>query len=203
MCFASGIVLSTGNTSDIPLTLGMNPGNVGQMSTGYTSTCSNGEVRQGGSCPTYILDVDVLAGASNYYNASILEFDFVPVSNSVEFRYIFGSEEYEDSSNYINYQCSNYNDKFGFLISGPGIAGGQGFTNDARNIARLANGSQVSINAVNSGSVGSLGGSPSASKCQAANPNWVQNVSTAEFLGTIDGTELNGNTIILTASQSG
>ena len=203
MGFASGIVLSTGNTSDIPLTLGVNPGNVGQMSTGYTSTCSNGEVRQGGSCPTYILDVDVLAGASNYYNASILEFDFVPVSNSVEFRYIFGSEEYEDSSNYINYQCSNYNDKFGFLISGPGIAGGQGFTNDARNIARLANGSQVSINAVNSGSVGSLGGSPSASKCQAANPNWVQNVSTAEFLGTIDGTELNGNTIILTASQSG
>ena len=203
MGFASGIVLSTGNTSDIPLTLGVNPGSAGQMSTGYTSTCSNGEVRQGGSCPTYILDVDVLAGASNYYNASILEFDFVPVSNSVEFRYIFGSEEYEDDINFINYQCSDFNDKFGFLISGPGIAGGQGFTNDARNIARLANGSQVSINAVNSGSVGSLGGSPSASKCQAANPNWVQNVSTAEFLGTIDGTELNGNTIILTASQSG
>jgi gliding motility-associated-like protein len=202
MGFASGVVLSTGNTSDIPIPLANNP-RATQTQVNYTSTCSNGEVRQGGTCPTYINDVDVLAGAANYYNASILEFDFVPVSTSVQFRYIFGSEEYEDDVNFINYQCSDYNDKFGFLISGPGIAGGQGYTNNARNIARLANGSEVSINAVNSGKVGSLGGAPSASKCLSANPSWVQNVSTAEFLGTISGTMANGNTVILTASQTG
>ena len=202
MGFSSGVVLTTGNTSDIPLTLGSNPQAAGQMSTGYVS-CTPGEIRQTGSCANIINDVDVLAGGSNYYNAAILEFDFVPVSTVVQFRYIFGSEEYTDNSGFINYQCSSYNDKFGFLISGPGIAGGQGFTNNARNIARLANGSEVSINSVNGGTVGSSGGAPSAANCLAANPAWVQNSPTPEYLGTIDGTELNGNTDILTAEQTG
>ncbi|MDP4867087.1 MAG: gliding motility-associated C-terminal domain-containing protein [Crocinitomicaceae bacterium] len=202
MGFSSGVVLSTGNTSNIPLTLGQNPQAAAQMSTNFVS-CTAGEIREGGTCPTVINDVNILAGAANYYNAAILEFDFVPVSNVVQFRYIFGSEEYTDNSGLINYQCSSYNDKFGFLISGPGIAGGQGFTNNARNIARLANGSQVSINSVNGGTVGSSGGAPSASNCQSANPAWIQNNSTAEYLGTIDGTQLNGNTIILTAEQTG
>jgi gliding motility-associated-like protein len=202
MGFTSGIVLTTGNTSDIPLTLGQNPQAAAQMSTGYVS-CTPGEVRETSTCPTVINDLNVLAGVTNYFNAAILEFDFVPVGDIAQFRYIFGSEEFTDNSGLINYQCSSYNDKFGFLISGPGIAGGQGFTNNARNIARLANGSQVSINAVNNGTVGSSGGAPSAANCQAANPAWVQNTATSEYLGTIDGTELNGNTIILTASQTG
>ncbi len=203
MGFTNGIVISTGNTSDIPYTLGADPGAAAQMSTGYTSG-TPGELRQTGSpTPPLIQDLDVLAGSSNYFNGAILEFDFVPISTSVQFRYIFGSEEYRDNNGFINYNCSSYNDKFGFLISGPGIAGGQGYSNNARNIARLANGSEVAINSVNSGQVGSSGGAPSASNCLAANPDWVQNVSTAEFLGTIDGTELNGNTIILTASQTG
>jgi gliding motility-associated-like protein len=202
MGFNSGVVLSTGNTSDVPLTLGQNPQAAAQMSTGFTS-CTAGEIRETGTCPTIINDVNILAGTTNYYNAAILEFDFVPVADVVQFRYIFGSEEYTDNSGLINYQCSSYNDKFGFLISGPGIAGGQGFTNNARNIARLANGSQVSINSVNGGTVGSSGGAPSAANCQSANPAWIQNNPSAEYLGTIDGTELNGNTIILTAEQTG
>ena len=202
MGFSSGVVLSTGNTSDIPITLGQNPQAAAQMSTGFTS-CTAGEIRETGTCPTIINDVNILAGTTNYYNAAILEFDFVPVADVVQFRYIFGSEEYTDNSGLINYQCSSYNDKFGFLISGPGIAGGQGFTNNARNIARLANGSQVSINSVNGGTVGSSGGAPSAANCQSANPAWTQNNPSAEYLGTIDGTELNGNTIILTAEQTG
>ncbi len=202
MGFASGIVLSTGNTSDIPLTLGSNPQAATQMSTGYTS-CTAGEIRESGTCPTIINDVNLLAGTENYFNAAILEFDFIPVGDVVQFRYIFGSEEFTDNSGLINYQCSSFNDQFGFLISGPGIAGGQGFSNNARNIARLANGSQVCINAVNNGVVGSSGGAPSASQCQAANPAWIQGTPSAEYLGTIDGTELNGNTVILTAEQTG
>ncbi|EAZ94942.1 CHU large protein; uncharacterized [Flavobacteria bacterium BAL38] len=202
MGFSNGIVLTTGNTSTIPLALGSNP-RASQMATAYTSG-TPGELRQTGTpAPPIIQDLDVLAGASNYFNGAILEFDFVPVENSVSFRYVFGSEEYSDNSGFINYQCSTYNDKFGFLISGPGIVGGQGFSNNARNIARLGNGSEVSINSVNSGVVGSSGGAPSAANCLAANAAWVQNTPTAEYLGTIDGTQLNGNTRILTASQTG
>ena len=80
-----------------------------------------------------------LIGGTQTYNATILEFDFVPYSDTVRFRYIFGSEEYPEFAPPNN---SSYNDVFGFFISGPGIAGNQ-------NIARLPNGSIVSINNVN------------------------------------------------------
>jgi gliding motility-associated-like protein len=201
MGFSSGVVLSTGNTADIPLALGTDP-QASQMSTNFVS-CTAGEIRETGTCQTTINDLNILGGSSNYFNGAILEFDFIPVGTEVKFRYIFGSEEFSDNSGNINYQCSSYNDKFAFLISGPGISGGQGYTNDARNIARLANGSVVSINAVNNGIVGSSGGAPSAANCQTANPSWVQNSAVSEYLGTIDGTELNGNTKILTAQQTG
>gem|GEM_PF-1608101 len=202
MAFTKGIVLTTGNTSDIPLTMGTDPGSVAQMSKAYTS-CTAGEVRQGGTCATTNNDLDVLAGSVSFYNAAILEFDFVPASDSIRFRYVFGSEEYSDNSGSINYQCSSYNDKFGFLISGPGVAGGAGYTNNARNIARLSNGSEVGINSVNNGIVGSSGGGPSAANCIACNPAWVQNTPTPEYNGHIDGTELNGNTDVLVAAQGG
>jgi gliding motility-associated-like protein len=65
-------------------------------------------------------------------DACVLEFDFIPQSNIVEFRYVFGSEEYPE---YVN----QFNDVFGFFISGPDIYGPYpsppGFPNGARNIA--------------------------------------------------------------------
>jgi hypothetical protein len=205
MGFAEGVVLSTGNTSDIPLSLGTNPGSVGQMSRNYTSG-SAGEIRSSNSPAGQDADIDNLIAPENYYNGAILEFDFVPVSTDVSFRYMFGSEEYNDQSGgafAINYNCSSYNDKFAFLISGPGITGGQGYQNDAVNIARLTNNAEVGINSVNDGVVGSSGGAPNASNCIAANGAWTANTPAAEFLGFVDGTELNGNTQILTASYTG
>jgi gliding motility-associated-like protein len=73
------------------------------------------------------------------YNAAILEFDFIPYADTVRFKYVFGSEEYPEFAPPNN---STYNDVFGFFISGPGISGLQ-------NIAKLPNGSVVSINNVN------------------------------------------------------
>ncbi|MCH2229919.1 MAG: T9SS type A sorting domain-containing protein [Crocinitomicaceae bacterium] len=204
MGMSSGIVLSTGNTADIPLSLGTNPGSVSQMSRNYTSG-SAGEIRSSNPASGQDADADNLIAPENYYNAAILEFDFVPVTTFVEFKYVFGSEEYDDVSGSafgINYNCSGYNDKFAFLLSGPGITGGQGYQNDAINIARLSNNSEVGINSVNNGNVGSSGGSPSASKCLATNGSWTNGTPTPEFNGFIDGTELNGNTNILTATYA-
>jgi hypothetical protein len=205
MGFTEGVVLSTGNTSDIPLSLGTNPGSVSQMSRNYTSGTS-GEIRSSNGAASQDADIDNLIAPENYYNGAVLEFDFIPVSTDVSFRYIFGSEEYNDQSGSafaINYNCSSYNDKFAFLISGPGISGGQGYQNDAINIARLTNNSEVGINSVNDGVVGSSGGAPNASNCSSANGAWTQNTPTSEFLGFVDGTELNGNTQILSATYSG
>jgi len=50
-------------------------------------------------------------------NECILEFDFVPAGDTIVFNYIFASEEYHE------YSTSNFNDGFGFFISGPGFAG--------------------------------------------------------------------------------
>ena len=81
-----------------------------------------------------------LVTGSQTYNASILEFDFIPYSDTVKFKYVFGSDEYPEFAPPNN---SGFNDVFGFFISGPGIAGMQ-------NIAKLpTNGSIVSINNVN------------------------------------------------------
>ena len=44
-------------------------------------------------------------------DAAVLEFDFIPQSDTVKFRYVFGSEEYND---YVN----SINDAFAFILSG-------------------------------------------------------------------------------------
>lgn len=66
-------------------------------------------------------------------DVAVLEFDFVPNSDSVSFNYVFGSQEY------LIYENSPYNDVFGFFISGPGISGEYssptGFPNGSINIA--------------------------------------------------------------------
>ncbi len=74
------------------------------------------------------------------YNATVLSFDFVPFADIVEFRYVFGSEEYPE------YVGSQFNDVFGFFITGPGIGNNV-------NIARIPGTNQpVTINNVNAGS---------------------------------------------------
>lgn len=73
------------------------------------------------------------------FNATILEFDFIPQSDSVKFEYVFGSEEYPE------WVGDQFNDVFAFFISGPGITGTQ-------NMALIPGTTQpVAINNVNNG----------------------------------------------------
>jgi gliding motility-associated-like protein len=80
-------------------------------------------------------DPDVLATAQSVtsnpaagmitssHDAAVLEFDFIPQGDSVRFTFVFASEEY---TTWINTQ---YNDAFGFYLTGPNPAGGN-YTND-------------------------------------------------------------------------
>lgn len=76
-----------------------------------------------------------MAGKTTY-DAVVLEFDFVPISDKVEFKYVFASEEY------LEYVNRGYNDVFGFFLSGPGM--------ETVNLAVLPEtGEIVSVNSIN------------------------------------------------------
>ena len=89
---------------------------------------------------------------SSINDACILEFDFVPESDTLTFNYCFGSEEY------LTWVNSSYNDVFGFFISGPGITGPYssppGFPNGSQNIAIVPNSNPalpITISSINPG----------------------------------------------------
>ena len=110
--FNGGLILAAGNAADA-----IGPNNIG----------SNGASMGTGSDP----DLQLLIPAYTVYDKAILEFDFVPISDTVRFRYVFGSEEFDEFCN------SSFNDVFGFFISGPGINGP--FSNNSKNIALMPN----------------------------------------------------------------
>lgn len=58
-------------------------------------------------------DLEQAIGESNTINATVLEFDFLPIANKIIFEYIFSSEQYFDYNN--PNQC-NFSDGFAFLL---------------------------------------------------------------------------------------
>lgn len=79
-------------------------------------------------------DLDALMSPTLSYDATILEFDFVPLSDTVKFRYVFGSDEYME---WVSTTPGGINDGFGFFLSGPGITGP--YSNNSENIAIIPN----------------------------------------------------------------
>ena len=88
----------------------------------------------------------------NTHDGAILQFDFVPVGDTMKFNYVFGSEEYND------FVDGGVNDAFGFFLSGPNPSGGN-YANF--NVALIPNTSvPVSINTVNNGYSGGCASGP-------------------------------------------
>ena len=128
--FNSGILLATG---DIANAIGPNLSGANTTDFGTSS-----------------FDPDLTAIAtSTLFDAAILEFDFVPMSDTLKFQYVFASEEYPE------FVCSEYNDVFGFFITGPNPGGGN-YT--SQNLAIIPGSTlPVAINTVNPGVVGAAG----------------------------------------------
>ena len=74
--FQNGIILSTGKINNAP---GPNS---------YLSDDGGSMGWDGDS------DLNTALGLSNTFNATILEFDFIPLGNKISFDYIFSSEQY-------------------------------------------------------------------------------------------------------------
>lgn len=136
-------------------------------------------------------DLEVFANDFGIYDAAVLEFDLVPSGDSLEFRFVFGSEEYNE------YVCTEYNDVFGFFLSGPGINGT--FSNNAINLALIpGTTTPVAINTVNNGSPGAES-TTGDEFCVFADPDWDQH--TALYVDNANSTaiQLDGMTVPLVA----
>ena len=97
--FSSGILLSTGWASDA-----LGPNNSGSL----------GQTNGTGSDP----QLAALIPGYTINDACYLQFDFIPQSDTIKFRYVFGSEEYPE------WVGSSFNDVFGFFVTGPNPGGG-------------------------------------------------------------------------------
>jgi len=163
---SNGVLLTTGNVTDAA---GAASGTVSIDNTIYTGT------------PGADPDLLTIAGFASI-NTCKLEFDLTPVCANLSINYVFASEEYP------NYVCSNFNDAFGFFISGPGIVGTQ-------NIAIIPSTTiGVAINSINNGIPGIFG---TAGGCTSTS-------YTGLYVDNTNGTQIeyNGFTIPLTASAT-
>jgi len=134
--FSNGNTTNMGITNGILLTTGNATSAIGPNNSISTSTCHGTSFTD-----PQLTAIDPLANE----DVCILEFDVVPQCNTMQVRFVFGSEEYPE---FVN---SSFNDAFGFFISGPGPACQAGFYNNT-NVATLPNNvTPVSIDNVNAG----------------------------------------------------
>ncbi len=155
--FQNGIVLSTGKANN---TIGPNS----FLSDDGVGIGWNGDV-----------DLQNALGLNNSFNATILEFDFIPLGNKISFDYIFSSEQY--LSNPAANQC-NFTDGFAFLLKEVG-------TSTYTNLAVIPNTNiPVKVNTVRG----------SGTICPPANEVYFD-----AFNGTEHPTNFNGQTKVMTA----
>lgn len=132
--FTDGILLTTGGA-----TVAIGPNTTGSANVAV-NTAGDADLE------------NIINYATN--DASVLEFDFIPQADTISFNYVFASEEYPE------FVCSQFNDVFAFLLTGPDPNGGM---YNKKNIAIIPNTTlPVAINTVNPGVPGS---SYSASGC--------------------------------------
>lgn len=152
--FENGIVLSTGRAVS-----GGNTENTAVLNEGQSDWLNDP-------------DLEIALGISNTLNATSIEFDFVSISNQIQFNYILASEEY-----FGDFPC-NYSDGFAFLIKETGSS------DSYRNIAVIPNTSTpVNTNTIHDAIVGF---------CPASNAQYFEGYNFGD-------TNYNGRTKVLSA----
>jgi len=124
-------------------------------------------------------------------NATIVEFDFVPLDTNFSFDYVFASEEYQERNNAgTDYESSTFQDGFAFILSGPGVTNDAGIT--GKNIALLADG----VTPVSAGTIHN-----NAEVCAPAQNTGLHVAYATNATAANAPIQYNGRTILLTASN--
>lgn len=129
----TGVIIGSGNVS-----MAEGPNSSGSSSSG------------GGNFGSSDADLEILNPGFTFNDAAILEFDFEASGDSIKFKFVWASEEYPE------YSGGNFNDTFGFFVSGPGFSGP--YSNNSANIAIIPGTTlPVTINNLNNGTNGITG----------------------------------------------
>ncbi|MDQ6531615.1 choice-of-anchor L domain-containing protein [Flavobacterium sp. LHD-85] len=166
--FSSGIVLSTSPSKNAEGPF------VQQNSKGVQVQGWNGDS-----------DLNQALGINNSTQATVLEFDFVALTNSISFNYIFASNEYQN-----NFPCI-YSDGFAFLIKEAGSS------ENYKNLAVLPNSATaVSATTVHPkiNTINGSGGEPLIG-CEAVNESYFNGYNT-----TSSPINYAGQTVVMNAS---
>jgi len=157
--FANGIILSTGKAS------GAQGPNTSLLDDGNDSSWTGDR------------DLEAALDINNSVNATVLEFDFIPLSNHISFDYMLSSEEYHD-----NAPC-RYSDGFAFLLKEAGT------DNPFQNLAVIpGTNTPVKVTSVHPDIPGN---------CPAVNEEYFGAFNDQEH-----PTNFNGQTAVLTASAN-
>lgn len=158
--FSSGIVLSTSRASR---TAGPNDNLIDEGSTQWLGDT----------------DLEQAIGVQGTINATVLEFDFKPLTSQVSFDYIFASEEYHGTA-----QCI-YSDGFAFLLKPAGS------TDPYQNLALIPNTNiPVKVTTVHPQISGGNG-------CNAENETYF-----GSYNGSVHPINFDGQTVVMTAKAN-
>src|SRR5512132_149083 len=162
--FDSGIILGSGSVQTTSTSTACNKGVEGP------NQCDNNTTLNGTPGDA---DLTALSGKTTH-DAAVLQFDFVPQFSTVQFAYVFSSDEYNEYAN------TSFNDTFGFLVNGQNCALVPGTS------------TPVGVNTIN-------GGNPFGVNAQ--NPAYFRNNDLSDGGGSIN-TEMDGLTVVLTCNAN-
>lgn len=106
----TGIVLTNGRAKTTGGNTGVND-DAGQLASTGWSLAGDANLATAISSPV-----------GDLHDACILEFDFVPLGDSIKFNYVFSSEEYTPAFACPDLSGGGYNDAFAFFYFGPWIS---------------------------------------------------------------------------------
>lgn len=162
---SSGTFTNTGITGfSMPSGIILSTGNINQFADSQAVFNSTGLNAAGDP------DLDAIVSPALTYDAGVLEFDFQGASDSVEFEFIFSSEEYNEFAN------TPFTDVFAFYVTGPGYA-------PNTNVALIpGTTTPISINTINNGNASGTSSGPCLNCAY-----YVDNVNTGAVALSHDG----------------